>query len=133
MKTIRPRPLSSKISTVTQRSNGCRRTRDHPGCGPFGLQAIRAALRLEGMTSSRVVETNLGWPPVGARHFRQPQRGRHVHTVCPDGEPCSSHVDRWNPVYPEEVVPHLRDDFWPAYKDTILLVGGFALVVLLAR
>jgi hypothetical protein len=62
-----------------------------------------------------MLKTDFGWP-LTATHYREPQRGQHVHVVCsPDGS-CTPHVDQWNPTYLSELWPHLRDDFWPEHK-----------------
>lgn len=77
------------------------------------------------------VESPHGFPPRPfARHYREPQRGRHRHKVCPPtgSGPCKVHTDRKNPDYADEMVPHLVEDFWPAHKHWIKPLAGAAAI-----
>lgn len=62
-----------------------------------------------------LVFTRRGLPPTRV-HTRQPQRGAHWHWPCDlRVSTCEPHVDTSNPIYDDEIWPHLRDDFLPKH------------------
>ncbi len=76
-------------------------------------------------------ESPFGWRTLLARHYREARPGRHLHVVC-DATGCTAHGDRWNPDF-GEIIEHLRDDFWPAFKEEIVLVVALVAIVALSR
>jgi hypothetical protein len=76
--------------------------------------------------------SQLGHPLFLATHYRQAKCGVHVHQRCwPNGACDVPHVDRFNPDCADEMIPHLAQDFYPAYKHIIdPLVVGVAIGVL---